>query len=519
MNSDKGKVINLDDQLALKGLPNSHDAERAVLGALILENEAFEKIKIIISERDFYGENHRIIFSVISDMISEGRGVDLLTLKEEFGEGVEGVGGINYLASLIDAVPTARNIVTHAGIILEKSKRRHLIKIAHAVASRLMESDQALSEIHTLARNEFGAIDTIQVSIEPPKLFDVADAPDWPVEPLEWMVNDLIPKGGIGFLSGAPKDGKSLIAIDLCIHLAHGFSWLNHFSIGKAKTLYIAREDPQRRIKERITEINQSYGYPELPKDHLLFLIRDRFNLMDEVWIEWLRRKVEEHHFDFLILDVLNRMIPELDELSAKDMARMVTVLENLNRDLNLTILCIDHTRKPVGQKSERNGRDPNPFDLKGSVAKYGAADFMICLSRTEQEGQLQFYAENKDSDARPHFLVTVSPKDSGSSKFTYAGNIERFGNDRKALGDANRQKVLDSLGSTWLSPADINERCAASMGSTTVRDHLKALERQCKAERTGKGKGTMWRKSINATDKTHAVDMEVLTYDNDETL
>jgi len=330
------------------------------------------------------------------------------------------------------------------------------------------------------------------------KLWDLGDVEEWPAPQLEWIVEPLIPKGGIGFLSGAPKDGKSLLAVDLTIHLAHSVSvgrdWMGKFSCDKSKVLYIAREDPIRRIRERAIEITNSYGLGVPPHDSIYFLIRERFNLMDRKHISWLYDQVQKNGIDFLILDVLNRMIPDLDELSAKDMAKMVSVIEELNRELDLTILLLDHTRKPIGPGSTRNKQEPNPFDLKGSVAKYGAADFMLCMSRDAQDGRLHVYSENKDTDERPHFLIDVSPKGSGEPKFTYAGDIEQLSSDMKAIGIANQGKVLEALEEgRWLSPSEIASRTPVSR--STVGKHLKTLEAEQRVQRTGEGRNTKWRR------------------------
>jgi DNA-binding transcriptional ArsR family regulator len=220
--------------------------------------------------------------------------------------------------------------------------------------------------------------------------------------------------------------------------------------------------------------------------------MRERFNLVDRRHIAQLTDTVQKLRIDFLILDVLNRMIPTLDEISSKDMAVMVSVLEELNRDLGLTILLLDHTRKPVGPNSGRNHQEPNPFDLKGSIAKYGCADFMICISRTEQDGRIQVYCENKDTDERPHFFVDVSPKDSGKPKFTWAGDVAKLASDRKEVGKKNPQRVLQALTSDWTSISTLVSK--TGMVKSTVSNHLKTLMEEGLVQRDGENKDTKYR-------------------------
>jgi len=90
-----------------------------------------------------------------------------------------------------------------------------------------------------------------------------------------------------------------------------------------------------------------------------------------------------KNNIDFLILDVLGRMVPELDENNARDVGRLTNVLLKMRKELKLTILVLDHMRKGSGA---REGRRPSPLEISGSVKKYGGSDFMITIARTKQK-------------------------------------------------------------------------------------------------------------------------------------
>ncbi len=327
------------------------------------------------------------------------------------------------------------------------------------------------------------------------KLRDAFEIADWEVEPLEWLVKPIIPKGTIGFISGQPKLGKSLLGLDLCLHLSHGFVsddslWLDRFHCAPAAILYIAREDPARRIRERALEMQQSYGWDASPLG-LQFLIRERLNLTSGDHTNWLIRTIEELRMELLVLDVFNRMIPDLDENSARDMARAIDVIEKVNRETGVTIIMVDHTRKPLDKDSKY--RAPSPHDLRGSSAKYGCADFMICLSRTKQDGQLQVYCENKDHDEHLEFLVDVSPKGSGDPKFRWAGEVQQI-SDLKAVGEHNRQRVAEVvLEKGPVSKKEISQK--TDLSSSTVGSHLSALVQRGVIDRIGTNKNTKYAK------------------------
>lgn len=339
------------------------------------------------------------------------------------------------------------------------------------------------------------------------KLWDFGQARSWVVEPLEWVVSELLPKGGMGFLCSAPKTGKSLILADLLVHIAHAGidgarrPWLGRYQVEPVKVLYLAREDPARRVQERVLEINDSYGLPDMPEGRVCSLILEQFSLTEPEHLEWLAAQVRGHGFELVILDVLNRMIPGTDEQDSADMSKVVRLLEGINRTLKITMVLVDHTRKPpAGPGTRRDNQEPSPFDLKGSVAKYGCADFMWCLARTPQPGRLQMYVENKDSDRRPTFFIDVSPigklDELGQPvpKFTYGGDVETLRDGAKELGDRNRSDVLKALEADggWCSTEDLAAQ--TNLAKRTVQTHLKSLIESGMVESTGNARSTRFR-------------------------
>ena len=150
------------------------------------------------------------------------------------------------------------------------------------------------------------------------------------------------------------------------------------------KTLYVSREDPAWRLKKREIEINESYGYGPLHLGIVKFVAQPLLDLTSPLHIAWLRKKIRQNGFTLLILDILNRMYSGEDENSAKDMGEVICVLETLNRKSKVAILALDHTRKPFA--GNRHG-PLSPFDIKGSLAKFGAVDFALGLSSTKFKG------------------------------------------------------------------------------------------------------------------------------------
>jgi len=140
-------MASVDDNLR-KVPPQNLEAEASVLGGILLENEAINRVLEIIAPADFYRESHRKIFRAMLELTDRSEPADLITLSELLnGKGeLEAVGGSTYLATLADQVPTAANISHYARIIREKAILRQLINSATEIATRGFEEQGNVDE-------------------------------------------------------------------------------------------------------------------------------------------------------------------------------------------------------------------------------------------------------------------------------------------------------------------------------------------------------------------------------------
>ena len=118
--------------------PQDMEAEMSVLGGILLENEALNKVLELLTAEDFYRESHGKIFAAMTELSEHGEPLDLVTVRsalEKRGE-LDAVGGMDYLAMLVDFVPTAANIVYYSRLVKEKSLQRRLIRVATEIAQR-----------------------------------------------------------------------------------------------------------------------------------------------------------------------------------------------------------------------------------------------------------------------------------------------------------------------------------------------------------------------------------------------
>src|SRR3954467_1891779 len=133
-----------DVAVAERTLPHNLEAERSVLGAILLHNDAFNMAAEVIDAEDFFRDAHRRIFDKMVKLIERGDAIDLVTLKEELGRAgeLDDVGGPAYITALVDGVPRSTNVDHYARIIKEKSTLRHLIYSANKILATAYHAPQ-----------------------------------------------------------------------------------------------------------------------------------------------------------------------------------------------------------------------------------------------------------------------------------------------------------------------------------------------------------------------------------------
>src|SRR3989442_3425198 len=132
-----------------KNVPQSVEAERSVLGAILIENTAINRAQEILKEDDFYREPHRKIFKVMADLSEKTTAIDPVTVKEELSRAgvLDAVGGPAYIASLLDGVPRSANVEYYARIVKEKAILRNLIVAGGRIVSNAYEASQDPDDI------------------------------------------------------------------------------------------------------------------------------------------------------------------------------------------------------------------------------------------------------------------------------------------------------------------------------------------------------------------------------------
>ena len=146
--------------LAHRTLPHNLEAERSVLGAILIDNDSMNVAAAMIDSKAFFRDAHRRIFEKMLDLSERSQPIDLVMLKEELERGgdLEEVGGPAYIASLVDGVPRSTNVEYYAQIVKEKATLRNLIFSANKILGSAYEADQEADLILDEAESSIFAV-------------------------------------------------------------------------------------------------------------------------------------------------------------------------------------------------------------------------------------------------------------------------------------------------------------------------------------------------------------------------
>jgi replicative DNA helicase len=231
-----------DKQIAqLRIPPHSQEAESSVLGGLLLDNNSWDKVADLLAEADFYRYEHRLVFASINSLVNHSRPADVITVYEQMqSQGkAEEIGGLAYLNSLAQYVPSSANIRRYAEIVRERSILRKLVSISdeiatsalntngRAVTSILDEAEQkifSIGEEGSRMRQGFQSMDNLvlqliarveEMSLNPN---DITGVPTGFFD-LDRMTSGM-QAGDLIVLAARPSMGKTALAINIAEHVA-----------------------------------------------------------------------------------------------------------------------------------------------------------------------------------------------------------------------------------------------------------------------------------------------------------
>lgn len=203
----------------------------------------------------------------------------------------------------------------------------------------------------------------------------------------EWLVPDMIPKGGCGFVAGIPKSMKSWISLDLAISLATGEHWLENPVLTPVNVLYIQEEDPVILVRDRHNTIASSKdpkwsldAVPLKPYPANLYMsIYSGFDGTELSWQTWLADTIRDYDIQMVIMDTLATIAPGVDIDSGREVkGELLDPIKDIARDTGAAVLIVHHMTKSA--VSDRAGQN-----MAGSGQIHAWADYGVYVTNKEE--------------------------------------------------------------------------------------------------------------------------------------
>lgn len=402
--------MELDLLFLKKTPPHSIEAEKTVLGGVLVNNKNLNVVLSIISLEDFYKEANRKILEKITLLVDKGVPVDLLSLSEELQKAgyLEEVGGASYLSSLMDGVPKSLNIEYHTQIIKEKALLRRLILSSAKIISSSYEQKEDADQLLDAAQAAIADVaeQRIKTGFVPMKML---------TEPVLEMIETLrdrheavtgIPSGfrdldslTSGFhnsefivVAGRPSMGKTALCLNIAQHVGVKTDYsVGFFSLEMAKEQVAIRllcSEAQLDIKKVRTgfigerEIERLKLSAEVYSQANIYIDESAALTIMEMKAKARRLKMEQN-LNLIFIDYMQLMRPGgRFENRTQEISYISRSLKELAKELKIPVVGISQ----LSRAPERGRREPLPqlSDLRESGAIEQDADVVIFIYRPE---------------------------------------------------------------------------------------------------------------------------------------
>ncbi|HVY07848.1 MAG TPA: replicative DNA helicase [Burkholderiales bacterium] len=445
-----------DTQVELIKLPpHSVEAEQSVLGGLLLDNAAFDKIADLVSVSDFYRADHRAIFQHIAKLIGNSRPADVITASEslESTRELDGVGGLAYLGALAQNTPSAANIRRYAEIVRERAVMRKLAEVGTDIADSAYNPmgreagqllDEAESRVFAIseegARGKQGFMDMQPLLTQVVERIDMLYNRDNPSDvtgvptgftDLDRMTSGLQP-GDLVIVAGRPSMGKTSLALNFAEHVAldtgmpvgvfsmeMGASQLVMRMLGsvgkldqhKVRTGRLADED-WRKLTEAVGRLNDA-------PIHI-----DETAALNALELRARARRLHRQYgkLGLIVVDYLQLMSASTQgENRATEISEISRSLKALAKELNVPVIALSQLNRSLEQRPNKR---PVMSDLRESGAIEQDADLILFIYRDE--------VYNQDSPDKGKAEVIIGKQRNGpigTVTLVFQGEYTRFAN------------------------------------------------------------------------------------------
>ena len=448
-----------DPQLvALKVPPHSIEAEQALLGALLIDNHAFDKIGDLVTGEDFYRDDHRRIWRHIVRMVENNQPADVVTVADaiERSEDKDKTGGGTYLAALAQNTPSAINVRRYAQLVRDRSVQRRLGQVATEIAESALASsgkevgqllDEAESKIFQVAeagaRKDQGLLGIAPILAKVYERIDHLHNQDNPSDitgvptgftDLDMRTAGLQP-GDLVIIAGRPSMGKTAFALNIAEHVAlHPsvampvavFSMeMSSSQLAMRMLSSMAKVDQSRLRTGRLNDEEWSRLTDEIARLNEAKIHVDETAALNALELRARARRMKREYgkLGLVVVDYLQLMSASSQgENRATEISEISRSLKALAKELEVPVVALSQLSRAVEQ---RNDRRPMMSDLRESGAIEQDADVILFIFREEV-----YFPDKEEAKGRAEVIIGKQRNGPiGKIDLTFLGRYTRFAN------------------------------------------------------------------------------------------
>ena len=443
--------------------PQALDLERAVVGALMIDKDAFSIVSEIIRAESFYDPRHQKIYKAIQTLNMDERPVDFMTVIEELKRDgtLEEIGGPTYIVELSSQVASSAHIEYHARVLAQKHLARQLISFASVIETKafdetidvedlMQEAEGSLFELsqHNM-KKDYTAIDPVIVQAVKGIQDAAANTSGLTGIPTGftrldditagWQASDLV------IIAGRPAMGKTSFALSLAKNIAVDYKYpIGFFSLEMNNVQLVNRlmsnvceisgkkilngqldEEEWKRLDRNIRKLQGAPIYIDDTPGMSIFELRSKA-----------RRLVREKGVKVIMIDYLQLMNANGAKFGSRqeEVSTISRSLKGLAKELNIPILALSQLNRSVENRDSNDGKRPQLSDLRESGAIEQDADMVLFVHRPEYYHILQ---DEKGNDLRGMAQIIIAKHRKGATGdvlLNFRGEFTRFQNPEDAI-------------------------------------------------------------------------------------
>ena len=437
--------------------PHSIEAEQSVLGGLLLDNAAWDRIGDLLSVEDFYRDDHRRIYRHIARLIERAKPADVVTVAEsiESSEDKDKTGGLAYLGTLAQNTPSAHNIRRYAEIVHERAVMRKLAAIGAEISDSALNPlgkdvgqllDEAESRVFQIAeagvRGRVGFRDVHQLLSQVMERVDFLYSRDNPSDVtgvstgftrLDELTSGF-QEGDLIIIAGRPSMGKTALALNIGEHVAVKdkkpvaiFSMeMSGTQIAARMLGSIARIDQHKLRTGKLSDHDWGELTTGLGRLHDAPIYIDETAALNPLELRSRARRLARQYdgkLGMVIVDYLQLMVTDRrrEENRATELSEISRSLKALAKELSVPVVALSQLNRSVDQRPDRR---PIMSDLRESGALEQDADLILFIYRDE--------VYNRDTVEKGKAEIIIGKQRNGpidTFPVTFLGHITRFEN------------------------------------------------------------------------------------------